>query len=34
VGPVLIVEPVSTTWVDAGWVVRADPLGSLLLERG
>jgi N-methylhydantoinase A len=34
VGPVLIVEPGSTPWVDAGWVVRADPLGSLLLERG
>jgi N-methylhydantoinase A len=33
-GPVLIVEPVSTTWVKGGWVVRADPLGSLLLARG
>ncbi len=32
-GPVLITEPVSTTWVDAGWVVRADPLGNLTLER-
>jgi N-methylhydantoinase A len=32
-GPALITETVSTTWVEAGWTCRVDPVGNLLLER-
>jgi N-methylhydantoinase A len=33
VGPALITETVSTTWIEAGWRCRVDPTGNLLLER-
>lgn len=32
-GPLLIVETVSTTMVEAGWQVRRDRFGNLLLDR-
>jgi 5-oxoprolinase (ATP-hydrolysing) len=32
-GPVLIVDPVSTTVVEPGWSVRVDRLGNLILSR-
>ena len=33
VGPVLITEMASTTWLAPGWQATLDPSGSLLLER-
>jgi len=33
VGPALITEQVSTTWLAAGWSCRADSYGNLLLSR-
>ncbi|HEU0065824.1 MAG TPA: hydantoinase/oxoprolinase family protein, partial [Sphingomonas sp.] len=32
-GPALIVDPVSTTYVEPGWKVRVDTIGNLVLER-
>jgi N-methylhydantoinase A len=32
-GPALITETVSTTWIEAGWSCRVDPVGNLLLEK-
>jgi N-methylhydantoinase A/oxoprolinase/acetone carboxylase beta subunit len=32
-GPALITETVSTTWLEAGWSCRVDPVGNLLLEQ-
>ena len=33
VGPALIVEQVSTTWLAPDWHCTVDPHGNLLLER-
>jgi N-methylhydantoinase A len=32
-GPAVIVDPVATTWLAAGWTARLDRVGSLLLSR-
>jgi N-methylhydantoinase A len=32
-GPALVTETVSTTWIEAGWGCRVDPVGNLLLEQ-
>ncbi len=33
-GPVIITETVATTYVDAGWTVRAGDFAELMIERG
>ncbi|MCN4144733.1 MAG: hydantoinase/oxoprolinase family protein [Thiohalomonas sp.] len=32
-GPAVIVEPVSTTWLEPNWVCEVDPVGNLLLSK-
>ncbi|MBS1870262.1 MAG: hydantoinase/oxoprolinase family protein [Actinobacteria bacterium] len=32
-GPMIVLEPTTTTYVDAGWSVRVDPSGALLVAR-
>jgi len=32
-GPALVTETVATTWLQAGWNCRVDPVGNLLLAR-
>ena len=32
-GPVIVIEKVATTWVDAGWSLVVDWVGNLLLEK-
>lgn len=32
-GPVVVMEKVSTTWVEPGWIARNDAAGNLLLSR-
>ena len=32
-GPIVVTEPVSTTWIRPGWIVKPDRWGNLLLEQ-